>query len=49
MKDMIELFDGEEIGDRLFNLRIGQVFCNIFPDKAIEFQIMEKLPQGPNS
>ena len=49
MKDTIVLLDGEEMWDRFFNLRIGQVCGDIFPDKAVESQIMEKLSQGPNS
>ncbi len=49
MKDRIELFDGEEIGGRLFNPGLGQVFCNISSNKTVELQIMEKLLQGPNS
>ncbi len=48
MKDIIELFDGDEIGDRLFNPELRKSLCNVFPDKALELQIMEKLPHGPN-
>jgi len=49
LEDQLKFVGGQELWDFLFNFGVWQIQCDIIGNQLLQFEVMKKLVQAPDS